>query len=219
MKLKYFFVCMALTMQAASLDQKIEQYILDHPDVIVRTLEAQSQKEMNEKIQAVVAASPADIAIINPRAPNRLVAFVDYRCGACKRSFEYIKSFATQHLDVALVIRPLPILGVESTVASLMVYDANEENHALRLIETLFSSEKPLDDVFLAQVAQQNHLQVAAKPTDHWAFKYLAENYRQSSMMNNQSVPLYILSVNGKSEMFSGISSRQVLEEAYQKLK
>ena len=154
----------------------------------------------------------------NPKGRNRLVAYIDYRCDACKRSFQYIEKFVKAHSDVALVLRPLPILGGESTLASLLAYDAGELQQANVLTGELLGLDKPLDGEVLSQVARHYQLQVTDHPREHWAFKHLAENYRQSSMLNNQSVPLYILSVKGQSEMFSGLSSQQILEESYQRL-
>ena len=203
---------------AITLDQRIEQYIMEHPDVIVKALEMHTKNMANTRLQNIISESTTDIAILNPKGKNRLIAYIDYRCGACKRSFQLIENFAVAHPDVALVLRPLPILGSESTLASLMVYDAMQLNQAKAMSETLFALEGGLDDNVLARVAKQFKLKAIDKPRDHWAFRYLAENYKQSSQLNNQSVPLYILSVGKQSEMFSGISSQQVLEEAYKRL-
>ena len=211
-------VAVVSKLYAASIDQRIEQYLMEHPEVVVKALELGSQRMLNARLQDIISYSDSDIVMVNPKGSSRLVAYIDYRCDACKRSFQYIERFANAHPDVALILRPLPILGGESTLASLMAYDAGKLQHAKVLTDELLQLDKPLDSEALSQVASHHQLKVTDNPREHWAFKHLAENYRQSSMLNNQSVPLYILSVKGQSQMFSGLSSQQILEEAYQRL-
>lgn len=214
----FFLAAMMSLTGASSIDQRIEKYILAHPDVIVKALELHSHKLINDRLQSIIQNEDTNIVLANPKASGQLVAFIDYQCGACKRSFHIVEQFAQDHPDIKLIIRPLPILGSESTIASLLAYDAASNSDGLKLTHTLLELKEKLDNPVLKRVASGYKLQVSQNPRDHWAFEKLAENYRQSSVLNNQSVPLYILSIDGQAEMFSGISSQHVLEEAYQRL-
>ena len=52
---------LVLESHAASIDQRIEQYLMEHPEVVVQALEMGSQKILNARLQEIVSDSDSDI--------------------------------------------------------------------------------------------------------------------------------------------------------------
>ena len=222
--MRYWLLVLAFLVagvNAVSIDDRIEQYLLSHPDVIARALEIHADNINKERISNIVTRGDNDIVIVNPEADSVLIAYIDYRCGACKRSYPLVQEFAMQHRDVALIIRPLPVLGGDAATAALMMYEAREKGVAKRFSEALFDASQAPDKELLYTLAKQFQIKVPLMImlSQHWAFKHLETNYEQSASLDNQSVPLYVLAKGSEYRLFKGLSSVKILEQAYEEMK
>lgn len=215
MKARFLSLVLCVPFCFASIEQKMEAYILAHPEIIVQALEKHKENIFQQKLSQVAQPGDYDIVLHKGQGKERLIAFVDYRCGACKNSAKFVDRFIQEHPHIALVLRPLPILGGESVTAALMLYDASD-NEKYELHSTLLSKQGSLD---LAGIAKSHKLSLTKDQYDkHPAFKYLEKNYRQSMDLDNQSVPLYVLSVGERAKVLNGLSSLRSLEDAYQEI-
>ena len=206
---------------AASFDERVKQYILDNPEVIAQAISLHAEQVQKRKVDEVAQVLKDDIVIGNRNAASKLIAYIDYRCGACKRSYSSLEEFVSLHEDVSLIIRPLPILGVDSVTAALMMYDAEKAGIAALFSKALFESNENVNEARLQKLASIYQIKVPG-PLDissHWAIPNLEINYQQSSMLDNQSVPLYILAVNDKYRIFQGLSSADILNKAYSEMR
>lgn len=202
-------------------DEFIKRYILSHPETIAEAMRIHQDNLLQEKLQDIVSDQTSSLVLKNPKAKNTLVAYVDHRCGACRRSHDWVEQFMNKHRDVRWEVRPLPVLGGESVSAALMMYDVNHKGKSSEWYHQVFSSNRPMDKDRLQSLAEQYKVRVT-EPNgfmEHWATKHIKKNFEQSNALDNQAVPLYILTVNGKHQVLKGISSFQDLDEAYQKLR
>lgn len=106
----------------AQLNKQIEQYILDHPEVIVRSLqqfqvrqEANRIKEQTRAVKEVVKDFEQDDLHYgeagNPDGDVLIVEFFDYNCPACKMMFESIDALLAKDNQVRVVFVEYPIFG------------------------------------------------------------------------------------------------------------
>lgn len=218
MKLFRVLTILGASVFAANIDDRIQQYILKHPDVVAQALELYAKNQMNEKLEQVVASQDGDIVLANQKAPNRLVAYIDYRCSACQKSYPWVKDFIQAHPDVALVLRPLPVLGGEATRAALLAYEAEKKGAIAQYNEALLDKSGPVNAERLSELEQSLGLEtVSIEGKPYWALSYVKSHYKQSALLDNQSVPLYLLRVDGEVKVLQGIHVSS-LDDAYQQL-
>ncbi len=114
--------------QKAAFEQMIRVYILDHPEVVVESLQRwqeQQKAESDERAKAALAEhrellenNPAVPVAGNAKGDVTIVEFFDYRCGYCKRVFPAIQELIETDGNIRYVFKEFPILGPDSMVAS-----------------------------------------------------------------------------------------------------
>lgn len=114
--------------QKKQVEDMIENYILDHPEVLIDSLQKydQLQRQNAEKDaqQAITAnrdqleRDPASPVAGNPKGDVTIVEFFDYRCGYCKRVLPAIQELLKTDTKVRYVFKDFPILGPESVTAA-----------------------------------------------------------------------------------------------------
>ncbi len=114
--------------QKAAVEALIRQYILDHPDVVVESLQRWQERQKAESEQKAKAAlvEHRDLLENNPAAPVAgnadgdvtIVEFFDYRCGYCKRVFPAVQELIKTDGNIRYVFKEFPILGPDSMIAS-----------------------------------------------------------------------------------------------------
>lgn len=114
--------------QKAAMEALIRAYILEHPEVVVESLQRWQEEQKAESEERAKAALDAhrDRLENNPATPVAgnvdgdvtVVEFFDYRCGYCKRVFPAIQELIETDGNIRYVFKEFPILGPESVVAS-----------------------------------------------------------------------------------------------------
>jgi len=115
--------------QKAAVEALIRGYILEHPEVVVESLQRwqeQQKAESEERAKAAVDEhrdqlenDPATPVAGNVEGDVTIVEFFDYRCGYCKRVFPAIQELIKSDGNIRYVFKEFPILGPDSKVASL----------------------------------------------------------------------------------------------------
>ena len=110
------------------LNQVIEDYIRNHPEVIIESLRSledrQRQAEAEHRRQIILARSdvlendPTSPVFGNPEGSVTIVEFFDYRCGYCRRMVPAMQRLLEEDPDLRWVMKEFPILGPESLYAS-----------------------------------------------------------------------------------------------------
>ena len=115
--------------QKAEINQMIETYINENPQVILDALEnyrvqqmEEAEAKANEKAGELMAAirnNPDQFPVVGNDDGNIIVAeFFDYNCGYCKKAFEGVQEVLDNEDDVKVALIELPILGPSSLLAS-----------------------------------------------------------------------------------------------------
>lgn len=151
----------------ASGSEAVEEYLMDHPEVLKRALANMQVWEREQRLAAMrsmVAANRPAItdtaaAVVggNPAGDVTVYEFVDYNCGFCKAAAGTVSQAAKADGRVRVVYRMLPVLGEGSLAAAKVVLAAKmqDEGMALRLHDALLA--------FRSQVTAEVALRLAAE--------------------------------------------------------
>jgi protein-disulfide isomerase len=114
--------------QKTALDRLIRNYIMQHPEVIMDSMQAMQEREqlVQERLQTervtslneAIEHNPSDPVMGNPDGDVTLVEFFDYQCGYCKRMIDPLLDFARSDGNLRIVLKEFPILGPESMIAA-----------------------------------------------------------------------------------------------------
>ncbi len=120
---------------------EVERYILENPEIIIRAIklyqEIQAKREAESDLQ-VLRSKTSEIfhdeyafTAGNELGKIKIVEFVDYKCGYCKKNHEIIWSILRKNPDVQYIVKEFPILGAQSVMAakallSVLIETSNE---------------------------------------------------------------------------------------------
>ena len=137
-----------------AIEQVIREYLLNHPEVILESLQrAQQQQREAARAQAraAVAArrqelyqSPDSSVGGNPAGDVTIVEFFDYRCPHCRRMVPVIKALLAEDRGVRLVYKEMPILGEESVLAARAALAARGQGKYAEAHERLMAEAGPI---------------------------------------------------------------------------
>ncbi|HVJ40689.1 MAG TPA: DsbA family protein [Dongiaceae bacterium] len=124
-------------LDAQTLGPIIEQYMLDHPELLARVAaKLQEKQEAAAKADTkIVLASlkqdllndPAAPVLGNPQGDVTVVEFFDYKCPYCKRVADDVSRLIVDDPKVRVVFKEFPILGPDSQIAALGGLAANRQ--------------------------------------------------------------------------------------------
>lgn len=108
--------------------QEIRDYLLANPEVLIeamQVLETRQNTQRNLAERNTIAQNRAalfedDHSFVggNPEGDITLVEFMDYRCSFCRRAHPEVAELLARDGNIRWVVKELPILGAESTLAS-----------------------------------------------------------------------------------------------------
>lgn len=114
--------------QSKAVEALVRQYILDHPEVIIESMQNYQIRQQLAEQEAATAAlaanrdeiknDPAAPVAGNPKGDVTVVEFFDYRCAYCKRVLPSVRELLESDKNVRYVFKELPILGPDSMTAS-----------------------------------------------------------------------------------------------------
>jgi len=108
----------------------VRDYILEHPDVILESVNAYAEREhansiaereqyARDNLAALLDERHGVVAGANPSAASvAVIEFFDYHCAFCKRASDFVKTLTEDDPGVKVVFRELPILREESDYAA-----------------------------------------------------------------------------------------------------
>ncbi len=137
----------------ADLDKKIRDYIINHPEILIESIEGLQKKSFQESNKKVMdyLAKHTDLIETQDNPPmlgNKdgdisVVMFYDYNCSYCKKAHKFNQDLLEKDSNVKIILRPLPILGDSSmylSKISLAVHKAYEEKFPM-IHDILMTSE------------------------------------------------------------------------------
>ena len=133
----------------SEINEKIEAFILEHPEVIVESINRYEKKmrsendirkqEFLQSNREMIFNTSDKMFEGNENGKIKLVEFFDYNCGYCKASHREIHDLLTEHQDLLVIYKPFPILGPLSLESAFKL-------SILTLMNTVNSSMHGLSD-------------------------------------------------------------------------
>ena len=116
--------------EPADFDQKVHDYIVSHPEVLVEAADA-LKGQGSERLLAEIAdklITPYPGAVLgNPNGKVTLVEFSDFACTYCRGSVADVEALIASNPDLRVVMRELPIIAPTSPDAARWGFAAAEQ--------------------------------------------------------------------------------------------
>ncbi|MDA9824629.1 DsbA family protein [Alphaproteobacteria bacterium] len=175
--LSAMLIGLATTPVKADLDQKdraemqqvVEQYIKDNPQVLRDALVSLAAREEAERVKAGVMAvrnDDGDPVMGNPNGSLTVYEFSDYNCGYCKRMFAPIMQMLAKNGDVRMVIKEFPILSQSSVTAAKAGIAAQKQGKFKSFHTEMMTYRGQINDASIMQAAGAAGLDLAQLKQD-----------------------------------------------------
>ena len=156
----------SLDIKKEEINKVIEQYILNNPEIIIKSLDNFSEKR--EKINKELSENNlknfykkknyAKYPSIGSKTENLLIEFIDYNCGYCKKTLNTINKLVNELEDIKIVFVDFPILSESSELAARAALAAEKQGFYFKYHSALLINKKPLTEKFLIDTAKKFRL-------------------------------------------------------------
>ena len=206
----------------ADIEKIVREYILQHPEVLMESVQAHRERERVEaqhRSKEAVAANRRDLfddttSPVTGRADAEIaiVQFFDYKCGYCRRVSPTLSKLLEEHKNVRVIFKELPILGAESHMASRAALAAAKQGAYLAFHQELMSLNGPITPEAIEGTGRKLGLDLARLKTDMSSKEVeavLAQNQRLANAIGVQSTPSFVIG----GELISGAMDLTGFEE------
>jgi len=155
--------------QKQQMQEIIRQYLLDNPQIIMDSVEAYRQRQMEEQDKVAeqklgehltnMTAKEAPAAG-NPDGDVTIVEFFDYNCGYCKRALPDIQKILAEDENLRFVFHDMPILGPTSVTAAKWALAAHKQGKYFEYHVALMKHNGPKNISELSKLAEETGLDV-----------------------------------------------------------
>jgi protein-disulfide isomerase len=155
--------------QAAQVQQLVHDYILQHPEVVRQALQAADDpvRAQLDRNRAAVASNHQALfdddsapVVGNPKGDVTIVAFLDYRCGYCKKVQMTLQALLRDDPRLRIVHKMMPILGPGSRYAARVALAARGQAGYGRLHEALMAADAHFDSDDVLAIAAASGVDV-----------------------------------------------------------
>lgn len=190
------------------IDNIIKNYILNHPEDIIQSLEGLQQKKIEEsakktegylkdsKVQVETAGAP--LIIGNAEGKIVIVMFYDYNCSFCKKGNEYLMQMLESEKGVKVVLRPLPILGGTSMYAAKVAVAMQKisPEKAPIVHEGLMKINQPITEAAVKELLAKNNVDYAVVENEINSYstrELINKNLEMAQNIGIKGAPSYII--------------------------
>ncbi len=218
-------------------DQRIHDYIMNNPTVLIQSLQAYQQemkkKEHDEKIIASIHAAdnmrnPSFNTVAgNPKGSVTLVEFFDYQCIMCFRVYKDIEKLTAKNKDLRVIFRLLPIFGKASVYAAKVDVAAAQQGKYDKFHDLMFKAkhlEGKLKDSDVRSIAKKAGVSLSKSVmkslSSDQSKAYLKQNLTLARALKISGTPtFYIMPTKGtvtreNLHFFGGVAPIQFLQKA-----
>lgn len=163
-------------MSQDQLDQRIHDYILAHPEVLVQALQSldQRQREADAAAAKAVLTSRADDIFRDKQSPVggnaqgdvTMVEFFDYNCPYCRQVAPIMSQAAADDPQLRIVYKEFPILGPDSVFAAKAALAAQKQGKYSQFHKALFDARTRVTEAIVLKIATEAGLDLARMKSD-----------------------------------------------------
>lgn len=166
----------AQTMSSDEFNQRVREYLLENPEVIMEALQRLEEREQAAQQEAVktVLESRADQLLHDPDSPVggnpegdvTLVEFFDYNCPYCRRVAPTVEKAIAADPELRVVYKEFPVLGPGSVVTAKAALASRRQGKYLAFHDALMRRKGRLNEESVLKVAQSVGLDVKRLKAD-----------------------------------------------------
>ena len=195
--------------QQKELDTYVQTYIMDHPKVIMVSLQRmQMQARIDSmKVGQQAAIKDADLLVgskISPtinKGPITVVEFFDYQCSVCHMVFPGIEKLAKENPNVRFVYKEFPIFGPASQYAAKVSIAAAQQGQDkfVAFHDALFKSDlmegklKTTDVDRIAAKSGLNMKKIQQAVKSKAVLAELKQNYKLAQDLKLSGTPAFVI--------------------------
>ena len=186
----------------------VARYILDHPEVVLESLRrfhVREQAAAKQRVRDAVAGLAKELTA-DPGSPVleakrdraggvTITAFLDYRCGYCKKVDETLVGLI-EDAGVRVVVKEFPILGPESVLAAKAGLAAAKQGGYEKMHRGLMRLTQPFTPEAIAAVAAEAGFDAARLRMDMESAEVQAEisrNQELAAKLGVESTPSFVI--------------------------
>lgn len=161
--------------EQSAIDARIETYIVENPEILLRALQTLQDREAENKEAAIASVIDENRQAIyyddysyvggNVDGDLTLVEFMDYQCGFCRRAHPIVMAFLEDNPDVRYVIKAFPVLGETSVMAAkaAMASLRLEGADTYKIFhDSMMTHDSPLNEATIFKLAEAAGLNIKA---------------------------------------------------------
>lgn len=191
-------VSLPIGLDRVELEAVIEDYILEHPEIIPQAMERLQQRQMLQAVSAVRGDVERPFAhgwagSTNPDVT--IVEFFDYACGYCRRSLPDLERLLGEDDRLRIVFRELPILSAESETAARVSLAAAQQGRYFDFHRAMYEAGRP-SDASIAAASREAGLDAAQVVTARNSAPVsleLQNNLRLAGQLGISGTPVFIV--------------------------
>ena len=189
-----------------ALDEAIRSYLLEHPDVIIESLQKYEEKERTDREKAVADAlvehkediynHPMTPVTGNSKGDVSVIEFFDYQCGYCKRTMQNVLDLQKEDPKLRFVWKELPILGPASEFAAQAAMAAKKQNKYLEFHIAVMGARGQLTPELVFALAKQAGIDIERLKrdmVDPAIAKYLRDTLLLAQQLGINGTPGFII--------------------------
>ena len=191
----------------------VRQYLLDHPEVMIESLQAsqarekvaeeERQREAVKTQQAALTQDPESPVIGNPDGDVVVVEFFDYRCGYCRKVVNDLRQVVESDGNIRLVMKEFPILGPDSQLAARAALASVQQGRYEEFHFALMTTPGKINEASIMALAEQSGLDIERLKQDMEAGEIddlLKKNFELAEALGIRGTPAFVIG----DELFPG---------------
>lgn len=194
--------------QKKQVEKIINDYLMENPEVITKSLQAYQEKQMAEQEEKAKQSILDNMKHLTAKelpsigkedAPITIVEFFDYNCGYCKRALPDIQAISKENDKVRFVFIEMPILGPSSGTAAQYALAAHNQGKYFEFHSALMEDRAPKEEEHLIEVGAKLGLDTEKLKADANSQEIkdrLANHMGMANKIGIQGTPAFI--INGK---------------------
>ncbi|MAI29682.1 MAG: hypothetical protein CMP38_05700 [Rickettsiales bacterium] len=143
----------SLNVFSENIDEKIKDFLLNNPEIILQSLENFEKKQIAKKAKLnnqIITENKKQILNIsngmysgNPKGKDVIIEFFDYNCSYCKKAHRDILKIKRNNKNVKIIYKNFPILSQNSKkLAEIALLIAKDNNQMFNKFHNLIMSKK-----------------------------------------------------------------------------
>ena len=192
--------------QRAAIEQIVHDYLLQHPEVLIQSLQDAQEKERQQDAarakdalaqhRAELVDDPTAPVGGNPKGNVTIVEFFDYRCPYCKQVEPALEALLREDGQIRIVYKEFPILGKPSVLAAQVALAARQQGKYAAFHSAMMAAKGQIDDASVWRVAANVGLDIAkakAAIGSGEAEAIIKRNYALAEALDIRGTPAFVI--------------------------